>query len=110
MPPSLEDRVRSLERSQMKLYGELNASNQMLLDLWTFVLRSSADPRALADKLHAEWLSKSTSAGPDFHGLDPAYLDAAAQEYHEALERLSKRLRDYQLSSRPWEALDDSEN
>ena len=89
--PSLEDRVRELERSRVVLLGALNASNQLLLDLWNLTLRGSPDPAGLAKKLQAQWLAKSETA-PDFPGVDPAYLDGAAQEYREALERLTDRL------------------
>jgi hypothetical protein len=90
-PPSLEDRVRELERSRVVLLGALNASNQLLLDLWNLTLRRSEDPASLALQLQSEWLAKS-DAMTDFPGVDPAYLDGAAQEYREALERLTDRL------------------
>ena len=60
--PSLEDRVRELERSRVVLLGALNASNQLLLDLWNLTLRGSPDPAGLAKKLRSEWLAKSETS------------------------------------------------
>ena len=92
MAPSLEDRVRDLERFRYTMLGRVNALQQLMLDAWFNILRKSADDLVpAAQELREMWLENAKEPRP-FPGVDPVHLDAVAQEYEKALDDLTKEL------------------
>jgi hypothetical protein len=93
-PPSLEERVRRLERFRYGMLGRVNALTTMLLSLWADYLHTQpADALAAAQNQRALWLEGAERPPSHaFRGADPDHLQLISQEYRDALEQLSDLL------------------
>jgi hypothetical protein len=89
----LEERLKRLERFRYRTLGMISAQNTMLIDLWcNWLQKNDPDlPRTL-EKLRNNWLASAERPSEDFHNIDPAHLDLVAQEYRDALVRLTNEM------------------
>jgi hypothetical protein len=91
--PSLEERVRRLERFRYRTLGMISAQNTMLVDLWcNWLEKNDPDVFATLERLRENWLSNAERPNEAFRGVDPAHLDLVAQEYRDALILLTNEM------------------
>ena len=95
MTDEIEERLR-LERFRYAALGTINAQTTMLADLWCNFIVSHHPDDALAEfeRLEAHWLADAAAPTRAFPGIEPAYLDLIAQEYEEAIRRLSREMKE----------------
>lgn len=91
MANSLENRVRELEASRLRLVARINALQMMAIGAWCHISLHESDPIAFAERLIATW-KQGASSPQSFPGVDPSLLDVLSQEYQETVEELSRHL------------------
>ncbi|MGA0595415.1 hypothetical protein [Enterovirga sp. CN4-39] len=93
--PSLEDRVRNLERFRYRMLGETNAYRTLLLDAWMQLIEKVPDPVGTAEDMKRIWLSRVDTPAIDLTGIDPVHIDLVSQETSDALGQLTDLLIQY---------------
>ena len=86
-PLSLAERIYELEKFRFRMIARANVHQQMLITLLMQALEKTHDPIHEAELLIAAWV-RSADRPPSFSGADPAYLDALAQEYQDAMREI----------------------
>ena len=96
MPPSLEDRVRALEGTRVRMIGRINACQTLVIGVWVNVIpKLQGDNLEIAETFRSAWLEGAEKPIRDFPELDSATLDVLGQEYRDAIDDLSGQLVDY---------------
>ena len=96
MAPSLEDRVRALEGTRIRMIGRINACQTLVISALVNVIpKLQGDNLEIAETFRSAWLEAAEKPTQDFPGIDPATLDVLGQEYRDAIDELSGQLVDY---------------
>ncbi len=102
MPPSLEDRVRALEGTRVRMIGRINACQTLVIGVWVNVIpKLQGDPLEIAETFRSVWLEAAEKPAGDFPGIDPVTLDVIGQEYRDVIDELSGQIVDYFRGTAP---------
>jgi hypothetical protein len=88
MSLSLEDRVRELEQFRFAATARINALQTAAVSALTILALDLEDPFPFAENLTRAW-ARGAEAVVAVPGADPAQLDMLAQEFQDAIARLS---------------------
>jgi hypothetical protein len=88
MSLSLEDRVRELEQFRFAATARINALQTAAVSALTILALDLEDPFPFAENLTKAWV-RGAEAVIAVPGADPAQLDMLAQEFQDAIARLS---------------------
>ena len=96
MAPSLEDRVRALEGSRIRMIARMNAYQTLIIGLWVNMIpKIKGEPLEIAETLRSAWLEAAEKPSRDFPEVDPATLDVHGQEYRDVIDELSGQIVGY---------------